>query len=101
MTAAEYRARVSEADFEALVRRYAALRGWRLMHIYDARRSAEGWPDLSLVRGERLIFAELKTARGKVTPAQQEWLGALAGVPGVLAEVWRPDSWPHIEEVLE
>ena len=52
------------------------------------RGSARRFPDWVIV-GRSVIFRELKTAKGKVTDAQAEWLHAL-----VRAEqdacVWRP-----------
>jgi len=100
----------TEAGFQRAVIELATLLGWRVFHVYDSRRSEAGYPDLTLVRdghGERgettpsrLIFAELKTDRGRVRPAQREWLAALAGVPGVLACVWRPRDFAAIQAAL-
>ena len=99
-----------EKDFQAAIIELATLLGWRVFHVYDSRRSEAGYPDLTLVRdghGERgettpsrLIFAELKTDRGRVRPEQREWLAALAGVPGVLACVWRPRDFAAIQAAL-
>lgn len=60
----------------------ARLLGWLAYHTHDSRRSAEGFPDLVLVRPPRLAFAELKawpegTAKGEPTAAQRVWLDAL------------------------
>lgn len=81
----------------------AKVNRWRLYHAYDSRRSAAGFPDLVLVRPPRLIFAELKTAKGRLTREQGGWLtdlGALA-LPGVEVYVWRPDDWNEIVERLK
>lgn len=77
-------------------------RGWRTAVAADG----EGYPDLTLVREERLIFAELKGERGRLRPAQTEWLNALALVAGraerlnagraeplVEVFIWRPSHW--------
>jgi VRR-NUC domain len=90
----------SERDFMAMVLDMAELFNWRAYHTRDSRGSAAGFPDLVLVRGERLIFAELKTARGKVSDAQTAWLNALASVPGIEVHVWRPGDHSEIEHVL-
>jgi hypothetical protein len=60
----------------------------------------KGWPDLTLVRGDRLIFAELKSTEGKLTDDQVEWLTMLGNV-GTVA-IWRPCDWldGSIETVL-
>lgn len=92
---------LSEAEFQGWLITTAQVLGWRAFHPYDSRRSEAGFPDVTLVRGERLIFAELKTMKGKVTGAQQDWLDALGQVPAVLAVVWRPDQMDEILEVLQ
>lgn len=78
---------------------------WLAYHTHDSRRSAQGFPDLVMVRGDRLIFAELKSERGKLSPAQVAWLDALGEVEvadpsGVTVYEWRPRDWPAIEVVL-
>jgi hypothetical protein len=92
----------TEKLFAGQVVQYARLMGWRCYHSWLSARSAPGYPDLCLVRAGRLVFAELKSLTGKTTPAQDEWLGALGGVPCVEVYVWRPDdrSWAEIERVL-
>ena len=69
---------MSEASFQGAVVEYARLRGWLVYHTRDSRGSQPGYPDLTLVRGGRLIFAELKTDTGRVRVEQQAWLAALA-----------------------
>ena len=69
-------------------------------HTFDSNsRQAKGFPDLCLVRGKRLIFAELKTDTGKLTADQEAWLIALGAVPGLeVACCERPKSWPDDRE---
>jgi hypothetical protein len=74
--------------------------GWELYHPWLSIRSARGWPDIALVRPPRLVFAELKTDKGKTTPSQDRWLALLGECPGVEVYVWRPADMEHIEEVL-
>lgn len=98
LTAAEYRTAaaraMTEAQLLAAVRRLATALGWRTYHTHDSRRSPAGFPDLTLVRRGRLVFAELKTERGKTTGEQDAWLADLADVElradNVRAYVWRP-----------
>jgi VRR-NUC domain len=90
---------VTEAAFMAAVRELAALTGWRVLHIYDSRRSSSGFPDLLMARRDRLVAAELKSATGRVRPAQTEWLAALAAA-GCETHVWRPDDWSSVEKTL-
>lgn len=80
--------------------RFARRHGWLAYHTYDSRRSEKGFPDLVLVRGDRVIFAELKSAKGKLSPAQEKWRD---GLLQAVAEwhLWRPADWPEIEETLK
>ncbi len=88
----------SEKQFQAAVVQAARLLGWMCFHPFDSRRSESGFPDLVLVR-ERVVFAELKTEKGRASPAQWKWIDALIGA-GQETHVWRPSNWPLIEKVL-
>lgn len=77
-------------SLDAHVRRYLKELGLAGYHTKDSRRSAKGFPDWTIC-GNRILFRELKTQRGKVTPEQQEWLRALA-FAGADADVWRPED---------
>lgn len=117
LDAGEYRA-LREAEFQALVREEAEIQGWLVHCVYDSRRSPEGWPDLTLVRAwvpdhdnsplalagmfrARMIVAELKTERGKVTGKQRLWLEALKRVGNIEVYVWRPSDWRTVMEELQ
>jgi hypothetical protein len=75
-------------SLDAHVRRYLKDLGLRGYHTHDSRRSHSGYPDWTIT-GSRTIFRELKTQRGKVSAAQQEWIDALTAA-GDDAAVWRP-----------
>ena len=79
-----------EADLQAAVVKLARMLDYLCYHTHDSRRSAPGFPDLVMVhpRSGVIVFAELKSATGRVTPEQDQWLRALA-VRGA-AFVWRP-----------
>ena len=83
------------------VTEFARLNGWLCYHPYDSRRSASGWPDLALCRPPRLVLAELKSGKGRVTAAQCHWLDALSGCSLVDAYLWRPADWAAIEAQLQ
>lgn len=74
--------------------------GWLRYHTYDSRRSRAGFPDLVLVRPPRLLFIELKTARGKTSEDQREWAKVLKLIPGVEYYLWRPADEAYIRELL-
>lgn len=95
----------SEKAFQQAVVEYARLNRWKVFHPFDSRRSEPGWPDLTMVRGEMLLFAELKTEKGRLSPAQEDWTSELQGVSNGAAGamrvyVWRPSDWPLIERTL-
>jgi len=58
-----------------------------------------GWPDLVLVKGSRLIFAELKGETGDLSPEQYFWLTDLMST-GAEVYLWTPDMWTEIQGVL-
>jgi hypothetical protein len=89
----------TERQFEAAVVEFAKLAGWRVYHPYDSRRSEAGWPDLAMVRAGRLVLAELKSEKGRLSEAQAEWIEELRLAPIEMC-VWRPSDWPTIEELL-
>lgn len=91
---------ITERELSAQVKQLAAVYGWTAYHTWTSVHSAPGFPDWVLVRPPRLIFAELKRERGKVTAAQQSWLDVLAQLPGVEVFVWRPSDLTRIAEVL-
>jgi len=74
--------------------------GWWAFHPYSAKRSAPGFPDLTLVR-DRVIFAELKRDRGgRLSPAQ---IGVHELLRAAGAEVyvwWLPRDLPEVARVL-
>lgn len=92
---------MTERQLQDAVVECATLLGWRTYHVYDSRRSQPGFPDLVCVRGPRLLFVELKTAKGRLSPAQLQWLDDLTATA---AEVftWRPEQWANgaIEKAL-
>jgi hypothetical protein len=90
---------VTERDLQAQVVEIAKLHGWRVFHPWTSLHSNAGFPDLVLVRAPRVLFAELKRERGKVTPAQQAWLVELERCPGAECYVWRPSDRAQIAVV--
>ncbi len=92
---------ISEKLFMQMVMDAARTLGWMVYHTHDSRRSEPGFPDLVMVWGKgeqnnRIIFAELKSKKGKLTKEQEAWLKALAQNPGVDVFVWRPHEWDDI-----
>ena len=61
---------------------------------------AAGFPDLVLVRRSRLVFAELKVGKNKLTSEQEAWLKDLEAVPYLESYLWWPVDWARIERIL-
>lgn len=76
------------------------LHGWLVYHTHDSRRSQAGFPDLVAVRGERTIFAELKSETGQPTAEQYEWLVTLHQA-GNEVYLWRPSDFEEIEKIVK
>jgi hypothetical protein len=102
--------RLSEKEFTTLVIDFAHKHGWRVAHFRPAmtkggrwvtavQGDGKGFPDLVLVRGHVLLFAELKVGRNKCTDEQEDWLMAI-GQTNSGALVWHPEWWPEIERIL-
>ena len=111
--ATDYRSTASEAEWQDTVVAYAGIRGWLVHHCRPAAGATGRWrthitgspgfPDLVLARHGRVVFAELKSERGKLAREQAAWLEEL--VPRdpnrpVDVFVWRPSDWPEVERVL-
>ncbi|MDD5338459.1 MAG: VRR-NUC domain-containing protein [Dehalococcoidales bacterium] len=109
-----FKLKVTEADFQATVIKLAQYLGWKVAHFRGVRvlrangniryqtpvqGDGKGFPDLVLVRRARIIYAELKSESGKLSPEQQEWLKALAAAGGEVY-IWRLSDWQEIQEVL-
>ena len=91
---------ITEAQHQAAIIELATLLGWSWYHVPDSRRCPPGFPDLVLCRPPVVVFAELKTDRGRVRPAQVEWLERLSQCSRIVSGVWRPGDWVEIEQVL-
>ena len=97
----------TKKDFQRTVIELAKLHGWLVYHRSD--KSNPGFPYLVLARTPHVIFAELKTEKGKLTAHQKTWMMALMQsrtyqtspspwlrTGTMSAYVWRPSDWDEI-----
>lgn len=113
---------MTEAQFQQQVIDLARLYGWLVAHFRPARvgdswrtpvqADGAGFPDLVLVRGDRLIFAELKGERGALSTSQHVWIDRLREVAAAVeahtgplrhtieVHVWRPSDFDLVEDRL-
>jgi hypothetical protein len=97
----------SEQELQELVIQLATTCGFLVHHqLVPYRRRADGihaiveagttpgYPDLVLVHSGRLLvlFVELKTEHGKLSPRQIEWRDAIRAAGGDW-RLWRPSMW--------
>lgn len=100
---------VSEYDFQVAVTRYAKAQGWMPMYFRKTATQGKdrwvavappGWPDLTLLRLDKLVCIECKSEKGKPTEAQQLWLAGLDRVAGVSTYLFRPSDASTVMQVL-
>lgn len=120
MKATELVASLTEDQLLTKVTDLARVRGWLTHHDRgDYRKCIQGdpgFPDLVLVRNRRILLVELKTSNGRLSVDQRKWFTALGAVDGnksnpfrvtetadgsgLSVEVWRPDIFAMVEEIL-
>ena len=122
---------LTEAEFLKQIMELATILGWRCVHFRPAR-TQKGWrtamqgdpgfPDLVLAKKGKIVIAELKSEKGKLTDEQRAWLDemldGLAGHPfqwdndelwprgvdcmgKVFLAMWRPSDFDEIQRVLQ
>ena len=89
---------MTEKQFQAQVVKWAKMMRWQVYHTHDSRRSEPGFPDLVLAK-DRVLFRELKTDKGRLTPAQKMWGKDLTDA-GADWAIWRPSMLEEIYKEL-
>jgi len=80
---------MTEAQLQSAIEGMLDHYGIQFHHETDSRRSKRGLPDL-LIFGRRIVFWELKTQRGRVTPEQHALLTRIVRAENGSARVVRP-----------
>ena len=103
----------SEKAFQTALLEAIRLSGGMVYHAHDSRRQvrsgegyalvgdadAKGYPDLTiLTRKREVIWAELKSPKGKVTAEQAAWLRNL---PPHKAFLWRPADFDDAARIVQ
>lgn len=85
---------MTEKELQELVIQMAKIQGWYCYHTYNSRRSAPGFPDLTAVNPKHraILFAELKSERGRIMHSQSKWIDALSQAEHITGRIWRPSD---------
>lgn len=76
--------------------------GLRWHHETDSRKSKAGFPDYCIVGPFGVLFLEIKSTKGKVSPEQRKWLTAIyevghyANTEAVTAYAAWPEDWDRV-----
>jgi len=96
-----------EASFKKQILDLARLYDWLVYSIPDSRfATLAGFPDLVLMRerDSRLMFVELKTDVGRLSPQQKVVLALLERIADanqtIQVHVWRPRDWESVQKFL-
>ena len=77
--------------------------GWRVMHMRGNTDKLilghPGYPDVTAAMSGRVLFAELKMPKGKMTEEQYAWIAVLGGSDETQVHIWRPEDWNYIVTV--
>lgn len=100
--------KMSESDLLVGVLDACRMLGYRTLHIRPARAAGSwrtavqgggiGFPDVLAIRGKKLVVAELKSSKGRLSDEQDRWLSDFA-IAGADCYVWRPSDYP--DRILE
>ena len=89
--------RISAADFASWLEDFLRVHNWLFYHTRRSDRSVKGFPDYVCVRGEEVVFLEIKGDDGKLTKEQSVWITALKQVKHVRAAA----AWPSDRDTIE
>jgi hypothetical protein len=101
---------VLEKQFAEQVESILNVFGWTWKHDLPALRQSGKWstavrgtigfPDYIAVRKDRVVCAELKAEKGRLSSEQKRWLSLLEQSGKVEVYVWRPSDLQQIAEIL-
>ena len=87
---------MTEKQFQAAVVEAARWTGWIDHHQLNSKGSRSGWPDLTLIPKKQgmgqTVFAELKSAKGRLSQAQRDTLTGLRNSGLQRVWIWRPSD---------
>lgn len=101
---------MKERDFGRQIETMLDYYGWIWKHDETAQRPGggfatafkgrKGFPDYVAVRRDRVLVAEIKSEKGRVSDEQKIWLAAFESSGKVETYLWRPSDLSSIAEIL-
>ena len=91
---------VTEKHLESAIADLCRRLGLLRYHTFRSDKSEPGFPDEVIVSGDTALFWELKTERGKPSPAQTRWLEALRAVRRLDVRIVRPADLQLCADIL-
>jgi len=91
-----------EERFQQRIIELARYKGFdSIYHTHDSRHSPAGFPDLLLLKDQRMIVAELKAGKNNLSAEQYFWLLAFTKITEDVYVWWdNDDDWNEILEVI-
>lgn len=89
---------LTEKEWMGQVVQLARSLGWATYHPLISMKSQPGFPDLVMAK-DRVIFVELKTAKGNLSEHQERWREHLLNA-GAEYHLWRPDDATIVLQTL-
>jgi hypothetical protein len=86
-----YAARMPERELQGLVADLCRILQLPHFHALSSRGMTAGWPD-SVIIGQRILFRELKSEYGRLSP-EQRIVGDQLKAAGADWATWRPSHW--------
>lgn len=75
----------TEKEIQNEIRRYLQIRGWYVIRIQQGMGAHKGLSDLIAVKSGRVVFAEIKTPRGRLSEYQERFREEIAAHGGEYA----------------
>ena len=82
---------MTETELQRLIADLCGWLGVAHFHVLNAKGMTRGWPD-SVIVGQRILYRELKSEAGRLTPEQRQ-VGYRIKAAGGDWDVWRPRDW--------
>ena len=92
--------RESEESLQNKVIDLLKLGRWVYFHSWSSRHSVAGFPDIIAIRGTRVLAIELKSTKGKLTPAQIAWGQTFTATGKVEYYCWYSEDWDEMVKAL-